>query len=39
MEVNEADTETFRPRMGPVYEDFISTHGPELLEPVQNPSS
>ena len=36
MEVNEADTDAFRARMGPVYEDFTAKHGSELLEAVQN---
>ena len=39
MEVNEADVDAFRARMGPVYEDFKAKHGPELLEAVQNTSS
>lgn len=39
MQVNEADTDAFRARMGPVYEDFISKHGSELLEAVQNTAS
>lgn len=38
MKVNEADVDAFRERMGPVYEDFKSKHGPELLEAVQNTS-
>ena len=36
MQVNEADTDAFRARMGPVYEDFMAKHGAELLEAVQN---
>ncbi len=36
MEINDANVQAFRDRMGPVYEDFISNHGPELLEMVQN---
>ena len=36
MIVNEADTDAFRARMGPVYEDFMAKHGGELLEAVQN---
>lgn len=36
MEINEADVASFRDRMGPVYEDFISKYGAELLEAVQN---
>lgn len=39
MEINEADVEAFRARMGPVYEDFKAKHGAELLEAVQNTSS
>lgn len=39
MEVNEVDVEAFRARMGPVYDDFKATHGPEMLEAVQNTSS
>ena len=36
MEINEADVAAFRDRMGPVYEDFVSKHGGELLEMIQN---
>ncbi|MDE0305898.1 MAG: TRAP transporter substrate-binding protein [Albidovulum sp.] len=36
MMINEADVAAFRERMGPVYEDFISKHGGELLEMIQN---
>lgn len=36
MQVNQADTDAFRERMGPVYEDFIAKYGPEALEAVQN---
>ena len=36
MQVNDADVDAFRARMGPVYEDFISRQGSELLEAVQN---
>lgn len=36
MEINESDVTAFRDRMGPVYEDFTSKNGPELLEQVQN---
>ncbi|SEL29757.1 tripartite ATP-independent transporter solute receptor, DctP family [Roseovarius azorensis] len=36
MQVNEVDVEAFRARMGPIYEDFKSKHGGELLEAVQN---
>ena len=36
MEVNEANVDAFRARMDPVYEDFKSKHGAELLETVQN---
>ncbi len=36
MKINDADVGAFRERMGPVYEDFISKHGGELLEMVQN---
>lgn len=39
MQINEADVDSFRARMGPVYEDFKSKNGPELLEAVQNTSS
>ena len=39
MKVNEADVDAFRARMGPVYEDFKTKHGAELLETVQNTSS
>lgn len=36
MEVNEADTDAFRARMGPVYEDFTAKYGADMLEAVQN---
>ncbi len=39
MKINEADTDAFRARMGPVYEDFKEKHGGELLEAVQNTGS
>lgn len=39
MEINEVNVEAFRERMGPVYEDFKSKHGPDLLEAVQNTAS
>ena len=39
MKVNDADVEAFRARMGPVYEDFKSKHGADLLEAVQNTAS
>lgn len=39
MEVNEADVDAFRERMEPVYEDFRSRHGAELLEAVQDTAS
>ncbi|MEM9763154.1 MAG: TRAP transporter substrate-binding protein [Pseudomonadota bacterium] len=39
MEVNDADVDAFRARMGPVYEDFKEKHGAELLEAVQNTAS
>ncbi|MBO6510688.1 MAG: TRAP transporter substrate-binding protein [Roseibium sp.] len=39
MEVNDANVDAFRARMDPVYEDFKSKHGAELLEAVQNTSS
>lgn len=36
MQVNDADTDAFRARMGPVYDDFKAKHGADLLEAVQN---
>lgn len=39
MEVNEADTDAFRARMEPVYDDFKARHGAELLDAVQNTAS
>jgi TRAP-type transport system periplasmic protein len=36
MQINEADVDAFRARMGPVHEGFTSVHGTELLEAVQN---
>jgi tripartite ATP-independent transporter DctP family solute receptor len=36
MQINEADVDAFRARMGPVYEGFTAVHGVELLEAVQN---
>lgn len=39
MEINEADVDAFRNRMGPVYEDFKAKYGAELLEAVQNTAS
>ena len=36
MKINDSDVAAFRERMGPVYEDFTSKHGGELLEMVQN---
>jgi TRAP-type transport system periplasmic protein len=36
MKINNADVAAFRERMGPVYEDFITKHGGEMLETVQN---
>lgn len=39
MQVNEADVDAFRERMEPVYEDFKSKHGADLLDAVQGTSS
>lgn len=39
MKVNEANVDAFRARMGPVYDDFKSKHGADLLEAVQNTGS
>jgi len=36
MKVNDANVAAFRDRMGPVYQDYITKHGNELLDMVQN---
>ncbi|WP_264214298.1 TRAP transporter substrate-binding protein [Leisingera thetidis] len=36
MAINEANVAAFAERMGPVYEDFISKHGGEVLKAVQD---